>query len=169
MDGVNDRFRSLDRRLTRWMADHGVTFLRMSVGTVFIWFGALKFVPGLSAADNLATETIRTLTFGIVDEPVSRIILAALETAIGVGLISGKFIRVTLLLLFGQMLGTVTPLFLFPDLTWQSLPFAPTLEGQYIIKNLVLLSAGITIGATVRGGGVLDDPEAYEAGRAMAH
>jgi uncharacterized membrane protein YkgB len=169
MDGVSDRFRSLDRRLTRWMADHGVTFLRMSVGAVFIWFGALKFVPGLSAADNLATETIRTLTFGVIDEPVSRIILAALETAIGLGLISGKFIRITLLLLFGQMLGTVTPLFLFPELTWQSFPFAPTLEGQYIIKNLVLVSAGITIGATVRGGGVLDDPEAYEAGKAMTH
>ncbi|MGF1668779.1 MAG: hypothetical protein ACFCVC_21150, partial [Acidimicrobiia bacterium] len=99
---------------------------------------------------------------------VSRIILAALETAIGLGLISGKFIRVTLLLLFGQMLGTVTPLFLFPELTWQSFPFAPTLEGQYIIKNLVLVSAGITIGATVRGGGVIDDPEAYAAGRARA-
>jgi uncharacterized membrane protein YkgB len=163
---MNARFARLDRLLTRWMADHGVSLLRFSVGAVFIWFGVLKFFPGVSAADQLATDTITRLTFGIVQPEVSRILLALLETAIGVGLISGSFIRVTLLLLFGQMLGTITPLFLFPELTWKSFPLVPTLEGQYIIKNLVLVAAGITIGATVRGGGVLDDPEAYAVGRA---
>lgn len=168
MARVNARFATLDRRLTHWMAAHGVSLLRYSVGAVFMWFGVLKFFPGLSAADELATDTITTLTFGIVEAPVARVLLALLETAIGLGLISGRFIRITLLMLFGQMLGTITPLFLFPELTWQSFPFAPTLEGQYIIKNLVLVSAGITIGATVRGGGVLDDPEAYAAGRARA-
>lgn len=122
----------------------------------------------MSAADQLATDTITRLTFGIVEPEVSRLALALVETAIGVGLISGRFIRLTLLMLFGQMLGTITPLFLFPELTWKSFPLVPTLEGQYIIKNLVLVSAGITIGATVRGGGVLDDPEAYELGRAGA-
>jgi uncharacterized membrane protein YkgB len=50
------------------------------------------------------------------------------------------------------MLGTITPLFLFPELCFNQFPFAPTLEGQYIIKNVVLISAGIVIGATVRGG-----------------
>jgi uncharacterized membrane protein YphA (DoxX/SURF4 family) len=163
---MNARFARLDRLLTRWMADHGVSLLRFSVGAVFIWFGVLKFFPGVSAADQLATDTITRLTFGIVQPEVSRILLALLETAIGLGLISGSFIRVTLLLLFGQMLGTITPLFLFPELTWKSFPLVPTLEGQYIIKNLVLVAAGITIGATVRGGGVLDDPEAYAVGRA---
>ena len=75
---------------------------------------------------------------------------------------TGKFMRLTLLLLVGQMLGTVTPLFLFPELTWSRL-FVPTLEGQYILKNIVLVSAALTIGATVRGGGLIDDPEALEA------
>lgn len=150
------------------MADRGVSLLRYSVGAVFIWFGALKFFPGVSAADQLATDTIAELTLGWIEPGVARVLLAILETTIGLGLVTGRFMRLTLLLLFGQMLGTATPLLLFPELTWKSFPMVPTLEGQYIIKNLVLVSAGITIGATVRGGGVLDDPDAYEVGRAMA-
>jgi hypothetical protein len=59
---------------------------------------------------------------------------------------------VTLLLLFVQMPGTMMPLLLFPAETFRAFPYAPTLEGQYIIKNLVLVSAAIVIGATVRGG-----------------
>jgi hypothetical protein len=79
-------------------------------------------------------------------------ILAVWECLIGIGLLSGRFMRATLFLLWLQMLGTVTPLFLFPDECFKVVPIAPTLEGQYIIKNLVLITAGIVIGATVRGG-----------------
>ncbi len=143
------------------MAEHGLTFLRVSIGVVFLWFGVLKFWPDLSPADALATATIDKLTFGLVPAALARILLAALETAIGVGLIVGRWMRVTLLLLIGQMLGTITPLFLFPDVTW-SQPLVPTLEGQYILKNVVLVSAALTIGASVRGGGLTDDPELLE-------
>ena len=76
---------------------------------------------------------------------------------IGLGLIFGVWMRVTLLLLFVQMLGTMTPIFLFPNEVFTRIPYAPTLEGQYIIKNLVLISAGIVIGATVRGGGIVNE------------
>ena len=68
------------------------------------------------------------------------------------GKVLGVFMRATLLLLWVQMLGTVTPLIFFPHETFAHIPYAPTLEGQYIIKNIVLVSAGIVIGATVRGG-----------------
>ena len=81
------------------------------------------------------------------------------------GLIFGLFMRTTLLLLFLQMIGTVSPVFLFPDAVFTAIPYAPTLEGQYIIKNLVLVSAGLVIGATVRGGGVVSDPEIIDEGR----
>jgi ABC-type uncharacterized transport system permease subunit len=67
--------------------------------------------------------------------------------------------RGTLLLLFVQMMGTISPLFLFPKEVFTVLPYAPTLEGQYIIKNVVLVSAGLVIGATVRGGRVVSNPE----------
>jgi uncharacterized membrane protein YkgB len=152
------RLRQLDRTLTHWMASHGVQLLRVSIGVVFLWFGMLKFWPGVSPADRLATETTAILTGGIITEDAARIMLAILETAIGIGMIGGRWMRVVLLLLFGQMAGTITPLVLFPELTWQAAPLVPTLEGQYIIKNLVLVSAGIVIGATVRGGRLESEP-----------
>lgn len=152
-------FETVDRRITRWMAKNGITLLRISVGIVFFWFGVLKFVPGLSPADELATRTISTLTFGVVQPDLSRPVLAAWECLIGLGLISGRYLRATLLLLFVQMLGTVTPLVLFPGETWSRFPIAPTLEGQYILKNMVLVTAAIVIGATVRGGRLIDDPD----------
>ena len=148
----------IDRRLTHWLAEHGVNLLRISIGLIFVWFGVLKFWPGLSPADQLATETIDLLSFGLVTENLARVLLAILEVAIGMGLITGMFIRFTLLLLVGQMLGAVTPLFLFPEVTWSQL-LVPTLEGQYILKNIVVVSAALTIGATVRGGRLIDDPE----------
>ena len=151
-------FNRLDAGITGWMARHGVRLLRISLGLVFLWFGFLKFFPGLSPATELATRTIDVLTFGQVPQAVAINVLAAWEAAIGVGLIFGVAMRATLFLLFVQMLGTITPVFLFPELVFTRVPYAPTLEGQYIIKNLVLVSAGIVIGATVRGGGLVSDP-----------
>lgn len=149
---------ALDRRITRWMARHGTTILRVSIGVLFLWFGIIKFVPGLSPADELATRTISTLTFDLVPPHISRPALASLETIIGLGLIFRILLRATLLLLAFQMLGTITPLILFPEQTWRRFPFALTLEGQYIAKNAVLVAAGIVIGATVRGGRLDPDP-----------
>ncbi|MBC7872160.1 MAG: DoxX family protein [Chitinophagaceae bacterium] len=144
------------------MAKNGITLLRVSLGIVFFWFGLLKFFPDLSPAQELATRTIETLTFGVVKPDVSLPLLATWECLIGLGLITGKLMRVTLLLLFVQMLGTITPLFLFPTDAFSRFPYAPTLEGQYIIKNMVLISAGLVIGATVRGGEVIADPDIVE-------
>jgi uncharacterized membrane protein YphA (DoxX/SURF4 family) len=154
-------FQVIDRRVTHWLAEHGLTLLRISIGLIFVWFGVLKFWPGLSPADQLATETIDRLSFGLITEDLARVLLAILETTIGIGLVAGKFMRFTLLLLVGQMLGAATPLFLFPEVTWSHL-FVPTLEGQYILKNIVLVSAALTIGATVRGGRLVGDPEALD-------
>jgi len=153
------QFERLDAFITRTMARYGVALLRVSVGLVFFWFGVLKFFPSLSPAEDLAARTIATLSFGLVQPSVSLPVLALWEVLIGLGLITGRFMRATLLLLFVQMLGTITPLFLFPGETWTVFPIAPTLEGQYIIKNLVLVSAAIVIGATVRGGDVVADDD----------
>lgn len=134
-------------------------FLRQSLGIIFLWFGALKFFPGLSPAEGLAERTIATLTFGALSNMTALMILAIWECLIGIGLITGIALRATLLLLWVQMLGTVTPLFLFPHEVFTVIPIAPTLEGQYIFKNIVLVSAGLVIGATVRGGRVVAEPE----------
>lgn len=147
-----------DVNLTRWMARYGVVLLRVSLGIIFLWFGALKFFPSLSPAQDLATRTISILSFGIMPPRVSLFILATWECLIGLGLITGLWMRATLLLLFLQMLGTLTPLAFFPTETFTRVPYAPTLEGQYIIKNLVLVSAALVLGATVRGGTLVADP-----------
>ncbi len=148
-------FDRVDIALTTWMAANGITILRLSLGLVFLWFGLLKFFPGQSPAQNLAADTIHQLTFGFVPSEAAVFLLAVWESLIGLGLILRLYLRATLLLLWVQMIGTITPLFLFPELCFQQVPFVPTLEGQYIIKNVVLISAGLVIGATARGGRLL--------------
>lgn len=145
-------FDRIDVNVTNWMARFGIVLLRVSLGIVFFWFGIIKFFPGLSPAQDLATRTIDLLTFGLIPAQVSIPMLAAWECLIGIGLIFGLFMRATLFLLFIQMLGTITPIFLFSQEVFTHIPYAPTLEGQYIIKNIVLISAGLVIGATVREG-----------------
>jgi uncharacterized membrane protein YphA (DoxX/SURF4 family) len=140
------------------MAAHGLTLLRISLGVIFLWFGALKLIPGLSPAETLAGQTIEVLTFGLVPAAVAVPFLGLWECAIGLGLLTGMWMRATLALLFVQMLGTITPLFLFPSETWDVFPIAPTLEGQYIIKNAVLVAGAVVLGATVRGGGLSPEP-----------
>ena len=140
------------------MAKNAIKFLRISLGIIFFWFGLLKFFHGVSSAETIATKTISVLTFGLIEPSVSLIILAVWETMIGLGLLFNKFLREILLLLFLQMIGTITPLFFFPAETFKIFPFVPTLEGQYIIKNLILISAGFAIGATVRGGKIIPEP-----------
>ncbi len=159
METLKTLFRRVDVSITNWMARYGVLLLRISLVIVFLWFGVLKFFPSLSPAEGLATRTIEILSFGLVKPNVSLPLLAAWETLIGLGLITGKFMRATILLLFLQMLGTITPLFLFPNETFAQFPFAPTLEGQYIIKNVVLVSGALVVGATVRGGAIIANPK----------
>ncbi|MCL4264947.1 MAG: DoxX family membrane protein [Anaerolineae bacterium] len=158
MASLKNRYDQIDATLTKWMARNGIRLLRFSLGVVFFWFGFLKFFPGLSPAQSLAGDTMSALSFGVLSPDTAVIILAIWECLIGLGLITGYFLRVTLALLWLQMIGTVTPLFLYPELCFTVIPIAPTLEGQYIIKNMVLIAAGIVIGATVRGGRLTAEP-----------
>lgn len=152
MKGTLDR---TDLAVTRWMARMGIPLLRLSLGIVFLWFGALKFFPELSPAQELATRTLRILSGGLLPDAAAMPLLATWECVIGLGLIVGRGLRAILLLLYLQMAGTLTPIVLFPGEVFTRVPYAPTLEGQYIIKNLVLISAGIVVGATVRGGRIV--------------
>ena len=150
---VKRYFNKIDQSVTRWMARTGLTFLRVGLGVIFLWFGVLKFFPGLSPAENLVRSTIY-----FFDPDIFMPVLAAWEALIGVGLITGKFMRLTLLLLFLQMPGTALPLLILPDVVWKVFPYGLTIEGQYIVKNLVLIGAGLVLGGTVRGGRLNPDP-----------
>ncbi|MBK9097933.1 MAG: DoxX family protein [bacterium] len=149
---VEKFFSKLDKKLTGWMANYGLLVLRISLGIVFFWFGILKFFHGLSPAEDLVRNTVY-----FVDPDLFLPVLATWESLIGIGLITGKFLRFTILLLFLQMPGTALPLLILPEKVWTVFPYGLTLEGQYIVKNLVLIGAGLVIGATVRGGGILSD------------
>lgn len=142
----------IDQRITYWMARNGMLLMRLGLGIVFFWFGALKLAPHLSPAEDLVRRTIY-----FIDPHIFLPTLAIWEMLIGIGLITGKWMRLTLFLLFLQMPGTALPFFILPRETWTAFPYGLTLEGQYIVKNLVLVGAGLVLAGTVRGGHL--DPE----------
>lgn len=144
-------FDRLDRRIAGWMDAHGRPLLRISLGLVFAWFGALKLV-GMSPASGLVADTVTWF-----DPDLFIPVLGIWEVAIGVCLIFRRLLRIALLLLFLQMPGAMSPILLEPAAVFQTFPFEAwwqpfvlTIEGQYIVKNVVLISAGIVIGGTVR-------------------
>jgi len=156
--GIPRQIENVDIRITGTLARVGVPVIRIALGIVFLWFGVLKFFPNLSPAEDLAARTIERLSFGAIQPAVSLPVLAAWESLIGIGLILNRWMRGVLFLLAVQMAGTFTPLVLFPDETFSVWPLVPTLEGQYIIKNIVLIGAAMVVGATVRGGGLVAEP-----------
>ncbi len=147
------RFDGLDAQITAWMARYGLVIMRVGLGIVFFWFGALKLFPGFSPAEDLVRNTVY-----FIDPDLFIPVLAIWEMLIGLGLVFGKYMRVTLLLLFLQMPGTALPLVLLPEVVWTHFPLGLTLEGQYIVKNLVLIGAGLALGGTVRGGRLIPEP-----------
>jgi uncharacterized membrane protein YkgB len=137
-------FDKVDPLIAGWMARNGIRLLRWSVGIVFVWFGALKTV-GMSPAQELVARTVYWFP-----PEVFIPILGWWEVLIGAGLLIRPLARMAIALLFLQMPGTFLPLLLLPDICFTSIPFGLTIEGQYIIKNLVLISAAIVVGGTVR-------------------
>ena len=138
-------FDDLDIFVTEFMSKWGVTLLRYSLGVIYIWFGALKPL-GLSPAQELVENTVYWF-----ENPKTFVpILGIWEVVIGITMIIKPLIRVSIILLFIQMPGTFLPLVLFPEVCFTSFPLGLTLEGQYIVKNLIIISAALVVGSTVR-------------------
>ena len=135
----------LDIFITKFMSKWGITFLRYSLGIIYIWFGILKPF-GLSPAQELVENTVYWF-----DNPKTFVpILGWWEVVIGLTMCIKPLIRVSIFLLFIQMPGTFLPLVLLPEVCFNNFPFGLTLEGQYIIKNLIIISAALVVGSTVR-------------------
>jgi len=143
-------FNAMDNSISTFMRRWGVIALRVSLGIIFIWFGALKPL-GLSPAEPLVIATVGWLP--LFDAPQWVSIIGWWEVAIGLTFLFRSTIRVAIALLALQLVGTFMPLILLPEVTLQAgnLPYGPTMEGQYIIKNLLILSAALVVGGTVRG------------------
>ena len=144
-----DWFDDLDKRISDTMARAGVPALRVSLAIIFIWFGILKPM-GLSPAASLVEATVGWMPFFTASQWVS--IIGWWEVAIGVTFLFRPTLRIAIALMFLQMGGTFLPLVLLPQVTFQAgrYPFVPTMEGQYIIKNLLIISAALVVGGTVR-------------------
>ena len=134
----------LDQWMIQFMSRQGSRIIRISLAIVFIWFGALKVI-GRSPVEELVAKTLYWFPS---DQAV--FFLGCWEIAIGSGLLFGVALRFILLLFWLQLAGTFMVLVLRPDIAFQEgNPFLLTTEGEFVIKNLVLISAGLAVGATV--------------------
>ncbi len=133
-----------DLRIISWMEHHGPFFLRIALGVVFIWFGVLK-----PLGQSPATQLVSEVTFWI-PIPNFPLVLGVWEVAIGVCFLFKPLLRTALLLLFLHMPGTALPFLIVPEKCFTVFPYALTLEGQYIVKNLALVAAALVIGGTIR-------------------
>jgi uncharacterized membrane protein YphA (DoxX/SURF4 family) len=122
-----------------------IILLRICIGIIYFWFGALKFFHGYSPAEDLAIQTINKLTFNLVPQPVNIVLLAIWEVAIGILLISGKWVKVALIALLVHMACTFTPLYFFPAVSFQYASYSFTLVSQYIMKNIIIVSAALVL------------------------
>ena len=136
-------------RLAALLNAHSITVLRISLGLVFLVFASFKFVPGLSPAEDLAVATIEKLTFGMVTGASALLLTAITETVIGLTLLTGRFLRFGLVVLAGALVGIMSPLVLFADQLYGD---GPTLTAQYVFKDIVLVAAGLVVGAHALGG-----------------
>lgn len=146
------RVEAIELALHRWLLARSLTFLRVSLGAVFLGFGFLKFFPGVSPAENLTASTTSILTFGLVPASVALVAVASLECVIGLWLLSGRALRGVLVLLVLELVGILSPLALLAGRLFMGPHHAPTLEGQYVLKDVILVGAMLVVAATVRGG-----------------
>lgn len=144
----------------RWLMRYSVTALRISMGLVYFSFGILKYFPGISPAQDLALATTHLLSFGlvptVVPNGVAMTLIATLECAIGLLLIAGRWLRLTICLLAVQLAGILSPAVLLAARLFAGPHHMPTLEGQYVLKDVILVAAAMVIATSVRGGAVTD-------------
>ncbi len=153
-----EKFDRLDTALNRWLVANSIALLRIGLGLVFLGFGILKFFPGISPIESLATRTTTVLTFGLLSGHSAMDFVAGLECIIGVCFITGRFLRVGVWLMAAQMIGAMSPLVIFPGELFPGPLHAPTLAAQYIIKDIILVAAGMVIASTWTGARIVAEP-----------
>lgn len=138
-------YRRLDAAIGRFLRKWSIPALRVSLGIVFVWFGALKLLD-ITPVTDLVANTVYW-----VDPDWFVPVLGVAEVAVGIALIAKVGLRAALAVFAAQMLGTFLVLVVQPDIAFQDgNVFKLTTEGEFVVKNLVLLSAGLVVGSTVR-------------------
>lgn len=137
----------LDQTITSFLRRWSIPALRVSLGIVFVWFGALKIFDVTPVADLVASTVYWFDPNWVVP------VLGFFEIVVGIGLLFRIALRFVLALFAVQMIGTFLVLALLPEISFDGgNPLLLTVEGEFVVKNLVLLSAGMVVGATVRRG-----------------
>jgi putative oxidoreductase len=179
MASAFQRFIALENVVHRLLIRHSISALRISVGAIFLGFGVLKYFPGVSPAAMLATDATHVLFLGLIPASVAIYIVATMECFIGICFLigSGRLMRVAIWVLAAQFVGILSPLLIEPGTLFSGPHHAPTLEGQYVLKDIILVMAGAVIAAgTFRGGklvreepqmGSAVDPELMSAERKL--
>lgn len=143
--GIIEVFHRLDVRIVGWLRRWSLSVLRVALAAVFIWFGALKIFDVTPVSD-----LVGRVVYWLPEEFVVPA-LGVVEVLVGLGLLVRRLLRVVLALFFGQMLGTFLVFLVLPDVAFRDgNPLLLTVEGEFLIKNLVLLSAGLVVGSTVK-------------------
>lgn len=146
LDTILDRAEAAQAVVQRFLARTSVPALRVALGLVFLVFGALKFLPGVSPVEGLVSRTWRVLSFGVIDGYAALAITATLEAVVGLTLVTGVFVRIGLLALAGTFVGIFSPLVFFNAELFSA--GGPTLTAQYILKDVVLVAAAMVVAAT---------------------
>ncbi|GAA1842452.1 DoxX family membrane protein [Agromyces salentinus] len=145
LDSILDRADAAQAVVQRFLARTAEPALRISLGLVFLVFGVLKFFPGVSPVEGLVGRTWNALSFGVIDGSAAMILTGALETFVGLALVTGLLLRIGLLVLAGTFIGIFSPLVLFGSEAFGAT--GPTLTGQYILKDVVLVAAAMVVAA----------------------
>ena len=142
--------RTLELNFFNWLDRYALLCLRVSIGIIYVAFGALKFFPQYSPAEQLAADTICVITFDVLSGASACMLLAIIETSIGVALIVNWKPRPVLLVTIWHMCCTFLPLIVLPQYAFVDEPFSFSIVGQYIVKNLVILSALLVLYKSLR-------------------
>jgi uncharacterized membrane protein YkgB len=156
------------QRFEAWLTRYSISILRISLGVVILGFGVLKYFPGVSPAENLVKTTIHVMTLGLVPAMgmLAMVATATLECFIGISLIIRRGLRATIYLLFVWLAGILSPVVLLPHRLFSGPDHAPTLEGQYVLKDLILFAASLVIATTLYRTTTVTEPQsAHDEGQ----
>ncbi|MFK0244142.1 DoxX family membrane protein [Amycolatopsis azurea] len=156
-----------------WLVRHSIRLLRISMGLVFLGFGILKYFPGVSPAEDLTLTTTRLLTLGLFPDQFALAAVATLECLIGLALIAGRGMRAIVYLLAIELIGILSPVVLLTDRLFSGPFHAPTLEGQYVLKDVILVAAAMVVATAFRGARITisenDTSARTDTARATSH
>src|ERR1700728_2068205 len=163
--GLSERMQTLYRRflhvensIHHQLVKHSITWLRIALGLVFLGFGVLKYFPGVSPAQSVTEATTHILFVGLLPGAVAMKMIATLECLIGICLLTNRWMRLATWLLGIEFIGILSPIFLLPGRLFAGPHHAPTLLGQYCLKDIILVTGALVVAAgSFRGGRMIRD------------